>query len=157
MKRRLSWSWLWVILGAIYFLLPLYATLDFSFRACGFDELCTKAYQRVLDDPLFFQTFSFSLYMSALTIVVSVLLLVPTAYWVHLRLRRLRPLVEFVTLLPFVIPAVVLVFGLIRIYSRPPLLLTRTGATSNILLVAGYCVLLPASLLLRGRNHGAGE
>ncbi len=141
MKPRLSWSWLWVVLGAIYFLLPLYATLDYSFRACGFDELCTTAYQRVLNDPQFLQTFSFSLYMSVLTIVVGVLLLVPTAYWVHLRLRRLRPLVEFVTLLPFVIPAVVLVFGLIRIYSRPPLLLTRTGATSNILLVAGYVVL----------------
>ena len=42
-------------------------------------------------------------------------LIVPTAYWVRLRLPRLRPIVEFVTLLPFVIPPVVLVFGLIRV------------------------------------------
>jgi hypothetical protein len=26
-----------------------------------------------------------------------------------------------------------------------------------VLLVLGYCVLVPASLLLRGRNHGTGE
>ncbi len=30
-----------------------------------------------------------------------------------------RPVVEFITLLPFVIPAIVLVFGLIKTYSRP--------------------------------------
>ena len=53
--------------------------------------------------------------------MVSLALIVPTAFWVRLRVPRLRPIVEFVTLLPFVIPPVVLVFGLIRIYSRPPL------------------------------------
>ena len=55
--------------------------------------------------------------MGVLTIVVSIVLLAPTAYWVRLRLPRVRPVVEFITLLPFVIPAIVLVFGLIRIYS----------------------------------------
>ena len=49
------------------------------------------------------------------------LIIVPTAYWVRLRLPRLGPIVEFVTLMPFVIPPIVLVFGLIRIYSQPPL------------------------------------
>jgi len=141
MKRGSFWSWLWVALGAIYFLLPLYATLEFSFRACARDELCLKAYDNVLNDSQFISTFTFSVQMAIMTIIASILILVPTAYWVHLRLRRLRPLVEFVSLLPFVIPAIVLVFGLIRIYSRPPLLLTRTPATSNILLVAGYVVL----------------
>ena len=52
--------------------------------------------------------------MALLTIVVSLLLIVPTAYWVQLRLPRLRPVIEFITLLPFVVPAIVLVFGLIR-------------------------------------------
>jgi putative spermidine/putrescine transport system permease protein len=44
---------------------------------------------------------------------------------------------ELLTLMPFVIPAIVLVFGLIRAYSRPPLLLVSSPA----LLVAGYMVL----------------
>src|SRR6185312_6117899 len=64
-----------------------------------------------------------------------------TAYWVQLRVPRARSLVEFVTLLPFVIPAVVLVFGLIRVYSRPPLPFTHTDLGSTFLLVAGYVVL----------------
>jgi len=46
-----------------------------------------------------------------------------------------------VTLLPFVIPPVVLVFGLIRVYSRAPLPLTHTDLGSSALLVFGYVVL----------------
>jgi len=74
-------------------------------------------------------------------IVISLLIIVPTAYWVTLRLPRLRPVVEFITLLPFVIPAVVLVFGLIRLYSRPPLLLTATYGSSRVVLVCAYAAL----------------
>ena len=36
--------------------------------------------------------------------------------------------------------------------------LSRGSTTlAPVLLVVGYCVLVPASLLLRGRNHGTGE
>ncbi len=35
------------------------------------------------------------------------------------------------TLLPFVVPAIVLVFGLIKIYSRPPFVLTSSVASTN--------------------------
>ena len=62
----------------------------------------------------------------------SIALIVPTAYWVRLKVPRLRPVVEFVTLLPFVVPPVVLVFGLIRVYSgrrcRSP---ARTSAATS--------------------------
>ncbi len=148
MRRIPFWSWFWVILGALYFFLPLYGTFDFSLRIKR-DILSLAAYQNVFNDPQFVQTFIFSNEMAVLTIVVSVLLIVPTAYWVHLRLPRLRPVVEFVTLLPFVIPAIVLVFGMIKLYSRRltffsfPLLpaLTETNFTTTGLLVAGYVVL----------------
>ena len=63
--------------------------------------------------------------MGLLTIVISILLVVPTAYWIRLRLPQLRGMVEFITMLPFVIPAIVLVFGLIRVFSGPPFYLTE--------------------------------
>lgn len=146
--RLKFWSWLWFILGAIYFLLPLYGTLDFSLRI-NRGVLSLAAYGNVFKDPQFVQTFLFSTQMAVLTIIVSLSIIVPTAYWVHLRLPRLRPVVEFITLMPFVIPAIVLVFGMIRIYSRPvtlgpvPILpaLTNSTLTTNALLVAGYVVL----------------
>jgi len=46
-----------------------------------------------------------------------------------------------VTLLPFVIPAIVLVFGLIRVYSHPPLPFTHTDIGSTLLLIFAYVVL----------------
>ena len=58
-----------------------------------------------------------------------------------LKLPKLRPVVEFITLLPFVIPAVVLVFSLLRLYGRPPLLLTATYDSSRVLLVCAYAAL----------------
>ncbi len=139
-KRRNLWPWLWITLGVLYFFLPLIGTLNFSLRERR-GVLSLAAYENVFTDPKFLQTFTFSLEMAVLTIVVSLLLIVPTAYWVHLRVPRLRPVVEFITLLPFVVPAIVLVFGLIKIYSRPPLVLTGSAISTNALLVAGYVVL----------------
>jgi putative spermidine/putrescine transport system permease protein len=137
----LTWlSWLILLLGAFYFLVPLFATLEFSLRAQR-GVLSLRAYELVFRDPNFFRSFLLSVELAAVTILNSLLVIVPTAYWVHLRLPRWRPVVEFVTLLPFVVPAVVLVFGLIRTYSRPPLILTTTSLASNFLLVCAYTIL----------------
>lgn len=128
----------WFILGAglIYFFLPLFATLEFSLRMVK-DRYTLEAYRIAFSEPRFYQSFGYSLMWALLTIAVSLLLVVPTAYWVHLRAPRLRPVVEFFTLMPFVVPAVVLTFGLIRLYGKPPLFLT----TTPIPLIAGYVVL----------------
>ncbi len=140
MKRGTFWSWFWIALGVLYFILPLYGTLDFSLRGKK-DVLSLIAYENVLNDPKFAETFSFSMEMAVLTIIVSLLLIVPTAFWVNLRLPGLRPIIESVTLMPFVVPAIVLVFGMIKIYSGPPFELTNTDVTTNLLLVGGYVVL----------------
>lgn len=140
MRRSSFWAWFWFGLGWLYFILPLIGTFIFSMRARK-GTLSFLAYTNVFSDPRFWETFGFSTLMAVLAIVVSLLLVAPTAYWVQLRLPRLRPVIELMTLLPFVIPTIVLVFGLIRAYSRPPLALTSSGFTTNILLVAGYVVL----------------
>jgi putative spermidine/putrescine transport system permease protein len=140
MRKINFWAWFWVILGGLYFFLPLYGTLDFSLREQR-GVLSLLAYQNVLNDPRFRDSFTYSALMAVATIVVGMLLIVPTAYWVHLRLPQARPIVEFITLMPFVVPAVVLVFGFIRIYSGPPLALTDTAATANMLLMFGYIVI----------------
>jgi putative spermidine/putrescine transport system permease protein len=140
MKRGSRWAWLWVTLGAIYFLVPLIATFDFSIRATK-DVIGFAAYVNVFNDRRFLASFSYSLMVAILTIITSSILVVPTAFWVRWRLPRWRPVVEFITLLPFVVPAVVLVFGLIRLYSPPPLELLRTDLSSTLILVGGYVVL----------------
>jgi putative spermidine/putrescine transport system permease protein len=140
MRRASPWAWLWLGLGTLYFLVPLLATFEFSLRATK-DTLGFAAYANVFGDPHFVATFSYSAMVAALTILASTLLVVPTAFWVRWRLPQWRSAIEFVTLLPFVIPAIVLVFGLIRLYSGPPLMLTRTDLSSTLLLAASYVVL----------------
>lgn len=140
MRRNRFWSWVWVIIGVLYFFVPLIATFDFSLRAKK-GVLSFLAYQNVFKDPAFWNTFTFSMEMAVLTILFSILLVVPTAYWIRLRLPQLRVMVEFITMLPFVIPAIVLVFGLIRVFSGGPFYLTNTTAGTNALLIAAYMVL----------------
>ena len=140
MKRKSFWSWLWIVLGAIYFILPLYATFDFSLRARK-GVLSLLAYQNIFADPNFWSTIGFSLEIAVFTIIVSILLVLPTAYWIRLRLPQLRGMLEFISMLPFVVPAIVLVFGLIRVFSSAPFFLTNTFLGTDALLIAAYVVL----------------
>ena len=90
MRRGSFWSWFWITLGFLYFFVPLFATFMFSLRAER-DTLSFVAYQRVLADDEFFRTFLFSVQMALWTVFGSILLVVPTAFWVHLRLPQARP------------------------------------------------------------------
>ncbi len=138
--RRLT-SWLVILLGAAYFLLPLFGMFHFSLRMKR-GVYSFEAYRVVLSDPQFQQTFGYSVILALLTIVVGVLIVVPTAYWVRLRLPAARPYVEFVTLLPLVIPPIVIVFGYIRLYNTSSILpLTGSWIGTNILILFGYTTL----------------
>ena len=139
MKR--FWAWLALAVGLIYFALPLLGMTEFSLKMRRGDY-SFDAYAKVLADPKFQETFTFSVAMALATILFGVLLVVPTAYWVRLKLPRLRPYIEFVTLLPLVIPAIVIVFGYIRLYNTSSWLpLTGTAMGTNILLLFGYATL----------------
>lgn len=141
MKRSRLGPWLAIAIGALYFLVPLIGTFEFSLRLRR-GEYSFDAYRIVLADPQFQATFAYSTCLALAAIVVGVLLVVPTAYWIQLRLPRLRPIVEFITLLPLVIPAIVLVFGYLRIYnSSSPLPMTSSERATDVLLTFSYVTL----------------
>jgi putative spermidine/putrescine transport system permease protein len=120
---------------------PLICTFEFSLRMRR-GEYSFDAYRVVLADPNFQATFTYSVVVGLATIAVGALLVVPTAYWIRLRLPGLRPVVEFITLLPLVIPAIVLVFGYLRIYNSSSLLpLTASARSTDLLLTFGYVTL----------------
>jgi len=47
--------------------------------------------------------------------VLTLVLMVPTVIWVHLRLPRVRRIMETITILPIVIPPVVLILGVLQV------------------------------------------
>lgn len=151
----------WVILAvcAAYLIVPLLTQFDYSLRArrgeIGFTayanvlsipepekivEVQTEPFKVTLNLPRFYSSLLFSCLMAVLTIIVSTLIIVPTAYWVHLRAPELRPVLEFFTVLPFAIPGIVLTFGLLRTYSGPPFSMTNTELGTVALLVGGYTI-----------------
>jgi putative spermidine/putrescine transport system permease protein len=141
MKRNSLWSWIVLVLAVLYFALPLIGTFEFSLKmrrgVYSFD-----AYRVVLSDPRFQSTFLYSVTMALCTIVLGIVIVVPTAYWVRLKLPRWRPIIEFITLLPLVITPIVVVFGYIRLYNTSSWLpLTGSAWGTNVLLAFGYATL----------------
>lgn len=140
-KRKINlWAFFWGLLAILYFFVPLYGTFDFSLRMRR-GEISLLAYEIVFADPRFWEGLRYSTVMALITIVVSTLIFVPTVYWMYLRVPKARPIMEILTILPFIIPGIVLVFGLIRTFSRPPLQLTLRPMTTDLLMVAGYVII----------------
>ncbi len=145
-----AWSWFWFVLGALYFILPLYATLDFSLRMER-GKVNLLAYEKAFADPEFIRTFLYSNLLALITILVSILVIVPTAYWIRLKLPEARRVVEYITILSIVIPAIVLAYGLVTVYGAPIKIpftnialvdsLLNTNFGTNVIVVMGYTVL----------------
>ena len=119
-RRRRQRVLRWVVLAVLgaFFVLPLVAMVEFTTRG---DQ---GTWRLLVDWPRLSETYPAladgivaSLGQAALTSLLMLVLLVPTAIWVRLRLPGLRRLVEFVCLLPLTIPAIVLVVGLAPVYA----------------------------------------
>jgi len=100
-----------LILVGLYLLVPLGATLAFGLGG-GF-----SIFQRIFSDPDLSTTLVTSLELAFGATLLAILLVTPTAYWVQLRLPRARPLLEFLSLVPFAVPAIILAVGLLQEYS----------------------------------------
>ena len=111
----------WLLVAAAFFLIPLIATLLFSLRSLQTNKCCSSAaYSLIVHDHQFWSTIRVSFLLSLETIAISLLLFVPTVYWVHLKLPRLRPVLGFMALVPFVVPPIILVVGLLNLYKGSP-------------------------------------
>ncbi|QDZ11181.1 ABC transporter permease [Devosia ginsengisoli] len=153
MKTNRFWPWLTFALGAAYFIIPLLATFEFSLRMRR-GEYSFDAYASVFADPYFASSFSYSVIIGLVTIVVGVLVVVPAVYFVRLRMPWLRPFMEFITLLPLVIPALVLVYGYIRLYNSSSIIPFTGSALGTDILLTGAYVTLALPYMYRAVDNG---
>lgn len=138
-RPRLAFPLLLVlIVGTLYFLIPLLATIQSSLdEGRGFTF---EAYRNFLGDGDFYRTISTSLFYAFLTVVGSLVLIFPTAYWVNLRMPWFRPVMTLVTFLPFVIPPVILSLALQQAWGGTgPIPVALVG--TPLLLAGAYVVL----------------
>ena len=112
-RRPRLWRAAVLLIAGAYFLIPMYAGLHFAFldNSGGFSLYALKA---IPSQVGFTDAFVLSLKLAAVTLVLTLVLMVPTTIYVHLRLPRMRRVMEFITILPIVIPPIVLILGVLR-------------------------------------------
>lgn len=125
---------------AVFFVLPLVALLDFSTKRPGGDGRTGEAWRGLLEHPTMSSAIGTSLLLALFTVVLMVVLLVPTMIWVRLRVPRATRTIEFLCLLPLTIPALVIVVGIKNVYAWLTLLM---GDTAMALTFAYVVLVLP--------------
>jgi putative spermidine/putrescine transport system permease protein len=111
----------WLVLGGLYFFIPLLTTFLFSLKSNQTGTCCTAGnYSWVIHNGLFWHSLKISFLLALETIAISLVLFVPTIYWVHLKVPKLRPVLGFLALIPFVVPPIVMVVGLLKFYKGSP-------------------------------------
>ena len=128
----------WLVLVGLYFFVPLLATGIFSLWEGG-HRYGFAAYMALIHQSQFWESLLLSIRLALETILVSLIVLVPGVFWLNLRVPRLRPVFDFVSILPFVVPPIALVAGLTALYRGP----TWFVSTANYLVVPYVILALP--------------
>jgi putative spermidine/putrescine transport system permease protein len=166
-----------VLIGCgLFFLLPLISLTRFALQnvptvnlgwSTLFDKWSLSGITKAFSEPGFGDALTLSLKLMVGTVILTLVLLMPTAIWVHLRLPKARPLVEFLTVLPYVIPAIALVAGIVVVkpharwfldseYSLIPFYVTLALPFTYRSIDAGIRALDLGTLVDASRSLGAG-
>jgi putative spermidine/putrescine transport system permease protein len=120
--RRGAGAWRYVVLLVLglYFLIPIAASVWFTVRDRGQGGITGRHYAAIPGAEGFTEAFTRSVVIAGLTVVLALVLMVPTVVLVNLRLPRLRTAVELLTLMPLVLPPIALVVGVRSVLAWAP-------------------------------------
>ena len=92
----------------------MWAAFRFSlaYNGTGFSA---QAYSGLADQQGFGSAIWLSVQLAIVTTIFELAIMVPTTVYIHLRVPRLRRVMDFVTSLPLVIPPVVLILGVLTV------------------------------------------
>jgi len=124
------------LLAIVYLVLPLLAIVGFSLaqawsRTILPDGYTLDWYLEAVRDPRFRPTAMRTLKLVVATSILSPLIVTPAVIYVHLKAPKLKPWLEFLSIIPWALPGVVLALAMIRAYISPynvnrPFLLAMT-------------------------------
>lgn len=117
--RLRPWRGVVLACAAAYFLVPMAASVLFTVDVPN-QGLTLDAYTHILDAEGFAPSLLLALELSAATIAIVLLLVVPAMVALRLSAPRLRPIVETVCSLPLVIPPIALVAGISNVLRWGP-------------------------------------
>ena len=134
-----------LVISGLFFLAPLLTLARFALQnvptillgwSTLFDKWSISGLTKAFDDPAFWPALKLSLELAGGTVLLTLGLLLPTAIWVHMRIPKARALIEFLTVLPYMIPAIALVAGIVVVKPH-----ARWFLNSDYALIPFYVVL----------------
>ncbi|MBA3416755.1 MAG: ABC transporter permease subunit [Chloroflexia bacterium] len=115
-----------LLLAAVvaYLVLPLLSTVAFSLATVWNKTVLPEGYtlewyRQSLSDPQILRGIQRSLLATVGALLIGLALVVPALLWVHLRAPRLKRWLEFLAIVPWALPGVVLALAIIRAYIGP--------------------------------------
>ena len=113
--KSFSLKWPLVIsasfLAFLMFIVPLYGATVYSFKGSGGKGHSWVNYQWLLHQDGFFPSLITSLKLAVLAALLNLLLMVPTMVYLNLKGQKFKSIVDFLCILPLIIPVVSLAIG----------------------------------------------
>lgn len=153
MTRGRRWRVVVLALAALYFLVPLLSALEFSLRIPG-SGYGVANYLAIAEDPVLLAALLTSLEIAVVTAVLVLVLVLPTAVWVRLRLPSVAGLLESATILPIVVPPVVMAAGIAFVQANLGGPVFRTLFASSVSALTPFYVVLALPFAYRAIDNG---
>jgi putative spermidine/putrescine transport system permease protein len=151
--RGRRWRVVVLTLTALYFVIPLLSSLEFSLRKPG-GGYGVANYLAIATDPVLLEALTVSMEIAVITAVLVLVLVVPTAVWVRLRLPSVAGLLETVTILPIVVPPVVMAAGIAFVQANLNTPLFNALFSSPISALTPFYVVLAVPFAYRAVDNG---
>lgn len=135
---RIFLQYLLIIVGLLFFALPVYASTIFAFQTSD-GGYSAEPLRLAAENEQLVESLELTLKIAFGTVLLTLLLLIPTVAYIHLVIPKSRGWIEFLTLTPLVIPPIVQGVG--YLYSMP----TQLKATPYALVFAYVILALPFS------------
>ncbi|MFM8594950.1 MAG: ABC transporter permease [Chloroflexota bacterium] len=115
--------WLFLALIVLYFAVPMIAVLFYSFSGKWTanvlpDIWTTKHWGEAFADERMRAAFIRTVLMAFAVLILDVLIVVPAVYWQRVRNPRIRILAELSAAIPFVLPFIIIAFGILKLTGR---------------------------------------
>jgi putative spermidine/putrescine transport system permease protein len=145
MSKSRAWHIFVVVALLAFLLIPLLVTMMFSISTVWQNTILPEGitfqwYEKLFMDERFMYAMGRSFLIAIMTVIVSLVIMVPTIFIVSIYFPRLEKWLQTAVLLPFALPGVVAAVGLIKMYSSPPFAIS---GTIWILLGVYFIVVMP--------------
>jgi len=151
--RPKAWRLSILVLAGLFFLVPLLCSFKFSLiNAAG--SYSFSNYTEILKSGALRGALYLSLEIAAITSLLVIALVLPTAVLVRLKFPKLKIVMEVITILPIVVPPIVMVAGLSDIQGDAPLWVVKLFFNHPLTCLTPVYTVIAMPLVYRSVDNG---